>query len=194
MTAVLFVSVVPTAAATRPVLLAMPIEPSQMILLGLLLVVTLSMLWSVRRKPKPPRFNREDFQREKFSAMKNRQGMEGDLQELIIELEELSRRINAQIDTKFVKLETTIHHADERIEALRTLIQKAGGQGGVDVIVDADADASSTSATAGVVSRVDPKHVQVYAMADADKSPVEIARETGIPTGEVELILALRDQ
>lgn len=168
------------------------IKPSQIILVLLLLVVISSMLWSARRKPKAPRFDPEAFQRKEFSAMKDPRGMQGDLQELIIELEELSRRINAQIDTKFAKLEASIMHADERIEALRLLIQQATGQSGIDVTVDRERDESVPTASDPRVP-ADPRHAQVYALADADKSSMEIARETGIPTGEVELILGLRN-
>jgi hypothetical protein len=124
--------------------------------------------------------------------MKDRRGMQGDLQELIIELEELSRKINAQIDTKFAKLEASIMHADKRIEALRSLIQQGTGQSDVDVMIDDERDESAPNDSDSRVP-ADPRHAQVYALADARKSSTEIACETGIPTGEVELILALRN-
>jgi len=167
-----------------------PFGGAEIFLVLLMLVVVFSMLWAARRKSNRPKFDREQFQRAEFSAMKSRQGVAGDLQELIIELEELSRRINAQIDTKFAKLEATIRHADERIEILRQLTQQAGGTGGLDVTVD---DTTSESPAPGTLVS-DPKRARVYALADADKSSIEIAQETGIPTGEIELILALRNQ
>jgi hypothetical protein len=168
------------------------IEPSQIILLLLLLLVISAMLWSARRKPKSPKFNPDAFERKDFAAMKDRRGMQGDLQELIIELEELSRKINAQIDTKFAKLEASIMHADKRIEALRSLIQQGTGQSDVDVMIDDERDESAPNDSDSRVP-ADPRHAQVYALADARKSSTEIACETGIPTGEVELILALRN-
>jgi DNA-binding NarL/FixJ family response regulator len=40
----------------------------------------------------------------------------------------------------------------------------------------------------------DPRHADVYRMADQGNSPNEIARQLNRPHGEVELILALRPQ
>ena len=42
--------------------------------------------------------------------------------------------------------------------------------------------------------RIDPRHAQIYALADQGHGPRDIARELGRPTGEIELILALRPQ
>jgi hypothetical protein len=42
--------------------------------------------------------------------------------------------------------------------------------------------------------RTDPRHERIYALADQGLSPRDIARELGRPTGEIELILALRPQ
>jgi DNA-binding NarL/FixJ family response regulator len=40
--------------------------------------------------------------------------------------------------------------------------------------------------------KMDPRHAQVYDLADEGLSPPEIARQLGRPSGEIELILALR--
>jgi hypothetical protein len=42
------------------------------------------------------------------------------------------------------------------------------------------------------VSVVDPRHAEVYELADGGQSAQDIARQTGRPRGEIELILALR--
>ena len=39
---------------------------------------------------------------------------------------------------------------------------------------------------------MDPRHAQVYDLADEGLSAPEIARQLGRPSGEIELILALR--
>lgn len=44
------------------------------------------------------------------------------LDDLVIQIEDLSRRINAQVDTKFAKLETLIHDADDRIKRMEGLL------------------------------------------------------------------------
>jgi hypothetical protein len=38
----------------------------------------------------------------------------------------------------------------------------------------------------------DPRHAEIYALADEGRGPAEIARHLGRPSGEIELILALR--
>ena len=100
-----------------------------------------------------------------------------DLDRLLVELEELARRISAEIDTRFAKLETAIHDADQRIAVL----QKLKAQDGPD-----RAQASVS------VARSDDRHAVVYEMADAGASPIEIAKELGRSPGEVELVLNLR--
>jgi hypothetical protein len=42
------------------------------------------------------------------------------------------------------------------------------------------------------VPSVDPRYAEVYDLADEGQTPQDIARHTGRPRGEVELILALR--
>ena len=42
------------------------------------------------------------------------------------------------------------------------------------------------------ISPIDPRHAEVYDLADEGQSAQDIARHTGRPSGEVELILALR--
>lgn len=101
-----------------------------------------------------------------------------DLDELIVELQELSRRISAEIDTRFAKLETAIRDADRRIAVLHRLNR---GQG-----------APAAAPDAGPAAEADSRHAVVYELSDAGFSPVEIARELGKTPGEVELILNLR--
>jgi len=40
--------------------------------------------------------------------------------------------------------------------------------------------------------QIDPRHAEIYAMADEGRSATDIASRLGRPSGEVELILALR--
>ena len=46
--------------------------------------------------------------------------------------------------------------------------------------------------TSRAEQKMDPRHAQVYDLADEGLSPPEIARQLGRPSGEIELILALR--
>jgi DNA-binding NarL/FixJ family response regulator len=100
-------------------------------------------------------------------------------------------------------LELLLKEADEKI----LLLNQAGAGG--------PADGQSRSATAaataleGVImearapldaampepqQQLDPRHARVYDLADEGHSPQEIARELERPSGEIELILALRSR
>ena len=117
--------------------------------------------------------------------------MQEDMQELLVELQELSREINAQIDTKFAKLEAALRNADDRIEQLERLIRQVANVPNLDVTVG---DGPCPDPQRPASSEADSKKALIYSLADAGKTPVEIAQETGTHTGEVELILALRNK
>jgi len=117
------------------------------------------------------------------------------MEQLVAELEQLARKISAEIDTKFAKLETVIADADQRIRKLQDLLRAADGRPAIDVVVGDD---ESTSRGSGAAARSSgdagsaDRHARIYELADAGKPAVEIARTLGRPTGEIELILALR--
>lgn len=97
----------------------------------------------------------------------------------MVELEEFSRSVSAQIDMRFAKLETAIQDADRRITALNRLTRRLAERNGQ--------PAPDTEA-------YDLRHEIVYELADAGLTPIEIARDTGKTPGEIELILNLRKQ
>jgi len=107
-------------------------------------------------------------------------GFRADLEQLLVELQELSRRISAEIDTRFAKLEASIRDADRRIAVLNRLTRQLENK-------KMDSDDPG-------VSGYDARHAVVYELADAGFSPVEIAKDLGKTPGEVELILNLRKQ
>lgn len=110
----------------------------------------------------------------------HQQQVRQDVESLIVELDELARKINAQIDTRFAKLEAVIRDADRRIATLERLANQAD---------QADQAARPRPAP---TSANDAQHAVVYELADAGKTPIEIARQLGRTPGEVELILNLR--
>mgnify|MGYP001053434522 CR=1 FL=1 len=122
-------------------------------------------------RPKPP------AQRPPPSADSREQEIRRDLDELMVELQELSRRISAEIDTRFSKLEAAIRDADRRIAVLNRLSRMLAEQEGKEAPASTDIDA---------------RHSVIYELADAGFTPVEIARDLGKTPGEVELILNLR--
>ena len=107
----------------------------------------------------------------------SKQQLRRDLESLLAELQDLSRKISAQIDTRFAKLEAAIRDADRRIATLNRLSRGVDEPNGTP-------PPASMPLTNG--------HHVVYELADAGKTAIEIARELGKTPGEVELILNLR--
>ncbi len=174
-------------------------DPSRLLGYGALAAIAVVTYFSLRTSHRKLRESNRVDAREPIERFKNREPLRNDMEELLVQLQELSRNINAQIDTRFAKLEASIRAADERIARLHHLAEDVPPPPEVfDEMVDDD-DALPADAAAAPASRAVPEpqqpasaHEHVYQMADAGRSPVDIARQTGRTTGEIELILALR--
>ena len=106
------------------------------------------------------------------------------MQELLVELEEMSREINSQVDTRLRALNLLVQEADAKINELRRL-QGAGDRSSEPARTQRPAEEPRPDVA-------DQRYGRVYTLAEKGYSVTEIARELGIMTGEVELILALR--
>lgn len=132
------------------------------------------------------------------AGLARQRGVEREMSNLLVELSEMARQMTAQLDTRAAKLEALIREADERI----AILQAAGGAaptGGDQVLIEAKVLESHalpmTESRMTVMEQPavpDPRHSEVYDLADEGQSAQDIARQTGRPRGEVELILALR--
>ncbi|HEY4329883.1 MAG TPA: hypothetical protein VGN88_09115, partial [Phycisphaerae bacterium] len=129
-------------------------------------------------------------------------------QALLADLEETSRRLTAQLDNRYTRLEQLMAEADEKIKRLEGLSQ--GGEvskmpatiGPKDVAPGAGNGAAVTEAQRALsrlrqergapLPEQDPAYQPIYSLADGGKSPREIAQQLGRQPGEIELILALR--
>jgi hypothetical protein len=109
--------------------------------------------------------------------LEKKERLRRDLETLIGELQDLSRKISAEIDTRFAKLEASIRDADRRIAVLNRLARQ-GGTPGEDSSPECDENSG--------------RYTVVYELADAGFSCVEIAKDLGKTPGEIELILNLR--
>jgi hypothetical protein len=114
----------------------------------------------------------------RLSPSQQRQ-VEQQMSSLLVELAEMARQVSSQLDTRSQKLEVLIQQADERIEAL--------GRAG-----QAPATGRPTLRLAATDEGPDPRHTQVYDLADQGLNSRQIADRLGRASGEVELILALR--
>jgi hypothetical protein len=134
-------------------------------------------------------------------------GIERQMSNLLVELSEMARQVTAQLDTRAAKLELLMREADEKIDTLRRLSAGAGPPASTPPAAPASSPLRQSAAereallqpldapaatSAAPVPQIDPRHAEIYALADQGRSPGDIASRLGRPSGEIELILALR--
>jgi hypothetical protein len=107
----------------------------------------------------------------------------------MLQLEKLAKDVNAQLDTKFVKLERVIADADGRIARLEHLLRQASGSPAIDTTVDDNEDAHAQATTHP--DRVSWR-AQALRLHQEGRSASQIARLLDRSVGEVELLVALR--
>ncbi len=121
-----------------------------------------------------------------------------EVQALLADLEETSRRLTAQLDNRYTRLEQLMAEADERIRKLEGLSRPTGNPQSppvAGVVADARQTLARLRHERGAPPATDdPAYQPVYSLADRGKSPREIAQELGRQPGEIELILALRQK
>jgi hypothetical protein len=160
---------------------------------GILTVVYVTFVRPLRRKkekdPLERRFHNHN------GTLAQQRAVERDMSTLLVELSEMARQMTAQLDTRAAKLELLLKEADERIAALRAGNPRSANsaeRGTPDALEGVIVEARAALSPSLPEQRIDPRHAQVYDLADEGLSPPEIARQLGRPSGEIELILALR--
>jgi hypothetical protein len=118
--------------------------------------------------------------------------VEREMENLLVELSEMARKITAQIDTRATKLELLIQEAEAKIEQLRSLSAQVPPSPGDRYRADAEAALAAPLTNSADSPAVDPRHAEIYTLADQGQSSAQIAQGLNRPRGEVELILALR--
>jgi hypothetical protein len=123
-------------------------------------------------------------------SLSQQRTVERQMESLLVELTEMTRQMSAQLDTRSAKLELLIKEADEKIGQLRQMQQ---GLPAMPTVTTPAFEAVPIPAAAPM-SEPDPSHAEVYTLADRGKSVSEIAADLSRPSGEIELILALRQR
>ena len=135
-----------------------------------------------------PKFRKRDALEKPpaFASLSSQRAVERQMQNLLVELSEMARQISAQLDTRSSKLELLIAQADEKIAMLQRLSHQTA--------LSSTPSNGSPPPQERLDSRVDadPRHADVYSLADQGRSAGQIAQALGRPSGEIELILALR--
>ena len=106
-------------------------------------------------------------------GLAEQRALERDIGSLMNELSNMARQVGQQLDARAARLERLIAAADERIARLR------------------DAGPVKPSPQP-VSSEPDPRDAEIYTLCDQGLGTREIAQRLGRPSGEVELVIALR--
>ena len=117
--------------------------------------------------------------REKIERLKQVGGMREDLRELMVEIEQMARRVGSQLDAKAHRLEKLLIEADQKLEKMRSVAPGTASEG-------------SSDPSPETAEPADPLVAKVYQLADQGRSTVEIAQQLDEQVGKVELMLALR--
>jgi hypothetical protein len=116
------------------------------------------------------------------------------LEKLMVELFDMSRDINGQLETRITTLHELIRQADNRIQELRRVSGQSifSDTSSTISMSDLKASAPRQKPLLKTFTSADPEHQKIYALADQGMSLSEISRTSGRPLGEVQLILDLR--
>ena len=126
-------------------------------------------LWWIRRQPS--RAAPGAFQKPPEGAVRA-------MGDLLAELKRTSDAMASSLDRRSADLRTLIAEADRRLARAEEIRREPVPQ---------------ASAPADTASELKPVFEQVYALADSGKALTEIARETQLNKGSVQLILGLRE-
>jgi hypothetical protein len=119
-----------------------------------------------------------------FGSLAQQRSVDRQMQNVLVELSEMARQITAQLDTRAAKLDALIREADQRIAAMKSPA--------AETTQPASPAVQQFMAESMDQPMIDARHALVYALADQGRSCKDIAQELNRPSGEIELILALR--
>lgn len=133
------------------------------------------------------------------TSMQQQKALERDMQNVVVELSEMTRQMTAQLETRAAKLDLLIQEADAKIVKLDAALAAVNGQAipAPDAIDQpAKPPAKTPAKPAGpsmrLVTDTEDRWSEIYALADQGLSTSQIARQLNRPEGEVDLILHLR--
>lgn len=181
-------------AQTRfiPLLAESGLSDSQILLIIVAVGVSATMIVSARRRRPRDANSPRAYVREQLARLGQEAEVKDDLEALLVQVQDVTRQMNAQLDTRFCKLERIIRDADERIDKLDRLSRVVEGQPVCDVTVGDRAEETAACPQDHASNDQTRRHAQIYELSDAGLSTVEIAEQSDRTTGEIELILALR--
>ncbi len=111
---------------------------------------------------------------------------------LLVKLHEIDREVHAKIDTKLAGLNVLVAEADRKISELRLVLGKFETARGIPAGSARATEPRPISPDDADTPARQERHTQIYELSDAGEDILSISRKSGIPRGEVELILQLR--
>jgi len=165
-------------------------DPTSLMLPAGVLLITMWLMFRLRRKRAQSLM--QPTAHEQLERNRQARGMRGDLEQVMVEVEQLARRFSAQLDAKSMHLSKLIEQADERIAELKRL---EGETPPPPPPPDMEAEPSQPQPRDPLEPESESELAQsVYRLADAGNDPIEIARSLNEHVGKIELILALRER
>jgi hypothetical protein len=122
-----------------------------------------------------------------LGSLAQQRSVERQMQNVLVEMSQMARQITAQLDSRAAKLDALIREADEKIAVLRS---QSSAPSPIAPLPSPGITAMKAESTEQPM--IDARHALVYALADQGRSCKDIAQELSRPSGEIELILALR--
>ncbi len=173
-----------------------------LLFIGGVSMITVALLYRYRKRYRQQARNRITPQ-EQIERTSQHRGLRGDIERLMVEVEQLTKRFATQLDAKSIELEHLLREADDRIAQLKQSADSYRvrdtrtdftGAAGSDVAASLRTNPGATSVESDPID--DPTNAltgRVYAMADTGLGAADIARQLDEHIGKVELILALRE-
>ncbi len=116
----------------------------------------------------------KQYSREIDTATNKSTAVKRDMERLLVELNELARQINGQIDTRYAKLEQTMADADRRISALRVLLRAAKTE--LKAVLEESGSSSADGSDDLTLESLD------ITIGDEDDAPTPAPAIDGMPT------------
>ena len=174
--------------------ISLAIESHEYLMLAGIVLLTAILIVNLRRRQ--GRSGEQLTAHERVERSKQVGGTRNDLRNMMVELEELTRRFGAQLDAKSIRLEKLLDEADKKIAALQAA-ERGESPSPAPVATEANEDAAMELARRDAAeppasNANDRLSADVCRLADEGLSAARIADRLSEPIGKIELILALR--
>lgn len=154
-------------------------NPQMLMLMGVgIMAIVLYSLTMKRRRRGAAGFEPNTSESSQLHNSRLQTQARDDINELMVRLEELSREICGQVDTRYAKLEHLLARAQRTLDALN-----AAAAAPVPPVGKATPLAAPPPG--------DPRHTEIYDLSQQGITTIDLARRMNMTLGEIELVLSL---